>query len=305
MKASKWLTLGVVPLIIYGSIIVPFVLFWSDLPNPMASHWSLAGNADGAMPPIILLALLVAIAAAVHVAVVRVVTRTPVEAASFVAGLYVIGAVLAGVGWLSVLANRDQGSWEAADGVGLLQILVLVAVAGVAGFVGWVLVGGRSVDRPDADRPMLDVAEPGHAVWASRGTGKLFYVVGAVLIVAGLATWGWSTVVLIVIGIVIVTFAEVRTTVSSRGVIVSMGWLGIPSWTVPLSSLTAAEIEVINPMSYGGWGYRIRPGVRAVISRGGEAIRLVRTDKADLVLTVDDAETGAGLINSMLGAQTL
>ncbi len=305
MKASKWLTLGVVPLIIYGSIIVPFVLFWSDLPNPMASHWSLAGNADGAMPPIILLALLVAIAAAVHVAVVRVVTRTPVEAASFVAGLYVIGAVLAGVGWLSVLANRDQGSWEAADGVGLLQILVLVAVAGVAGFVGWVLVGGRSVDRPDADRPMLDVAEPGHAVWASRGTGKLFYVVGAVLIVAGLATWGWSTVVLIVIGIVIVTFAEVRTTVSSRGVIVSMGWLGIPSWTVPLSSLTAAEIEVISPMSYGGWGYRIRPGVRAVISRGGEAIRLVRTDKADLVLTVDDAETGAGLINSMLGAQTL
>ncbi|MDX2344580.1 MAG: DUF1648 domain-containing protein [Acidimicrobiia bacterium] len=305
MKASKWLTLGVVPLIIYGSIIAPFVLFWSDLPNPMASHWSLAGNADGAMPPIILLALLVAIAAAVHVAVVRVVARTPVEAASFVAGLYVIGAVLAGVGWLSVLANRDQGSWEAADGVGLLQILVLVAVAGVAGFVGWVLVGGRSVDRPDADRPMLDVAEPGHAVWASRGTGKLFYVVGAVLIVAGLATWGWSTVVLIVIGIVIVTFAEVRTTVSSRGVIVSMGWLGIPSWTVPLSSLTAAEIEVINPMSYGGWGYRIRPGVRAVISRGGEAIRLVRTDKADLVLTVDDAETGAGLINSMLGAQTL
>ncbi len=305
MKASTWLTLGAVPLVIYGSIIVPFVLFWSDLPNPMASHWSLSGNADGAMPPIVLLVLLVGIAAAVHVAVVRVVTRTPVEAASFVAGLYVIGAVLAGVGWLSVLANRDQGSWEAADGVGLLQILVLVAVAGVAGFVGWVLVGGRSVDRPDADRPMLDVAEPGHVVWASRGTGKLFYVVGAVLIVAGLATWGWSTVVLIVIGIVIVTFAEVRTTVSNRGVIVSMGWLGIPSWTVPLSSLTAAEIEVISPMSYGGWGYRIRPGVRAVISRGGEAIRLVRTDKADLVLTVDDAETGAGLINSMLGAQTL
>jgi hypothetical protein len=42
--------------------------------------------------------------------------------------------------------------------------------------------------------------------------------------------------------------------------------------------------------------------VRALIARGGEAIRLIRIDKPDLVITVDDATTGAGLVNSMLGA---
>jgi hypothetical protein len=41
--------------------------------------------------------------------------------------------------------------------------------------------------------------------------------------------------------------------------------------------------------------------VRAIVTRGGEALRLVREEMPDLVLTVDDAETGAGLINSMLG----
>jgi hypothetical protein len=54
-------------------------------------------------------------------------------------------------------------------------------------------------------------------------------------------------------------------------------------------------------MSYGGWGYRIRPGVHAIVTRGGESLRLVREGKADLVLTVDDAQAGAGLINTMLG----
>jgi hypothetical protein len=69
---------------------------------------------------------------------------------------------------------------------------------------------------------------------------------------------------------------------------------------VPMAEITRAEVEDISPMSYGGWGYRIRPGVRAVVVRGGPSLRLVRTDKADLVLTVDDPQTGAGLVNSLL-----
>ena len=80
-----------------------------------------------------------------------------------------------------------------------------------------------------------------------------------------------------------------------------MGWLGVPTWIVPMSAISRAEVEQVAPMAYGGWGYRLRPGVRAVVTRGGESLRLVREGKADLVLTVDDAPTGAGLLNSMLG----
>ena len=125
-------------------------------------------------------------------------------------------------------------------------------------------------------------------------------MIGTVLIVVGVATWGWSTLVLILLGLLVLMFAEVRATVSRRGVVVSLGWLGVPSWTVPMSDISQAEIETVNPMAYGGWGYRLRPGVRALVTRGGGALRLVREGRADLVLTVDDAHTGAALINSML-----
>ncbi|MCP4303917.1 MAG: DUF1648 domain-containing protein [bacterium] len=302
MNLPRWLTLGLIPLAIYGALGLPFALNWSELPNPMASHWGLNGAADGAMPPAVLLALLVGIMAAVHISVVRVVNRIPDEAASFIAGLCAIGALLAGVGWLSVLANRGQTDWHAAGGLSVVGILLLLAVAGGAGMAGWWLAGGRPTSRPNADRPVLDVANPTHAVWSSHGTGKLPYVLGAVSLIIGLATWGLSTVVFILIGLVLVTFADVRTTVSQRGVVVSMGWLGFPSWIVPLSEIANAEVETVSPMAYGGWGYRVRPDVRAVVARGGDGLRLVRTGKPDLVVTVDDSATGAGLINSMLGA---
>jgi hypothetical protein len=38
-----------------------------------------------------------------------------------------------------------------------------------------------------------------------------------------------------------------------------------------------------------------------VVVRHGEALRLRRAGKPDLVVTVDDAETGAGLVNAAVG----
>ena len=116
--------------------------------------------------------------------------------------------------------------------------------------------------------------------------------------------WGVVTVVLIAIGLIVLTFAEARVTVSRQGAVVSLGWLGVPSWSVPLGDIAHAEVEEVRVMAYGGWGYRLRPGVRAFVTRGGDGLRLVRADRPDLVVTVDDAARGAGLINAMLGVET-
>jgi hypothetical protein len=305
MKTTRsWLTLGVIPTLILGAMVLPFALNWSDLPNPMASHWDLAGNPNGSMPPIVLLAVIAGIFLAMWWAVGRTLHRTPEEAPSFIAGLFFVGELLAGITWFSVISNRGLETWEAADGIGLLQILVVVTAAAAAGYVGWLLAGGSTkVDRT-ATRPIIDISEPTNAVWSGRGSGRLAQPVGVIVIIVGLALWGWTTLVLLFVGLVVLAFAEVRVTVSNRGAVISLGWLGVPSWTVPLSAITQAEIETVTPMSYGGWGYRIRPGVRAVVIRGGEALRLVREGKADIVITVDDAQTAAGLINSMLGVDS-
>ncbi len=301
-----WLNLILVPAVLLALIMLPFLLYWSDLPNPMATHWGPSGTPDGSMPPALLLAGVAGIFVLVVFAVRRVLRQTPGEGPSFVAGVYAIGSLLALVTWMSVLANDGAASWEAADDVGLLVVGGAIVVALGAGAVGWVAAGGRSVQttKPHGVAPVLDVAEPGNAVWSGRGVGRVTMLIGVAVIIIGLAIWGWPAVALVLVGLIALGFSEVRATVSHRGVVISLGWWGFPSWTVPLASIERAEVEDVRPMAYGGYGYRARPGVRGVVVRGGESLRLVLRNKADLVLTVDDAETGAGLLNAMLGAAT-
>lgn len=307
MKVSRsWLTLALFPALAVALIAVPILLFWNELPNPMATHWDLGGTPNGSMPPALLLLILAGLAVAIWWGVYRAVQRTPYEAPSFVAGLFAVETLLVAVTWMSVFANRGESSWEMASGVGLMQILLALVPAILFGYLGWIISGGSSVERtpePEAT-PALGIAAPETAIWSSRGTGRILQLAGAVLIVLGLAAWGWATLLLIALGLLVLVFAQVRVTVSQLGVVVGLGWLGVPSWTVPMGAISQAEVETVNAMAYGGWGYRLRPGVRAIVTRGGEALRLVRPDKADLVLTVDDAATGAGLINSMLGVSS-
>jgi hypothetical protein len=301
--SRSWLTLGVIPALLLGLMILPLVLYWGDLPNPLATHWGFNGEPNGSMPPIALLLVVTVLYVAIYWSVTRVLARTPYEAPSFIAGLFFLGALLAGVVWMAVLANRNQASWESADRVGLIQILIVVGVAGAIGLAGWRLAGGKSSERAPAPEatPVLDVAQPDAAIWSSRGNGWVLQVAGLAILAAALVFWNGASFVLFLVGLLILAFAEVRATVSHRGVVISLGWLGMPSWTVPMAAISRAEVETVDAMAYGGWGYRLGPGVRALVTRGGEALRLVRPDKPDLVLTVDEAATGAGLINSILG----
>ncbi|MDJ0952527.1 MAG: DUF1648 domain-containing protein [Acidimicrobiia bacterium] len=297
-----WLNLILAPAVLLALIVLPFVLYWSTLPSPMAIHWGLGGEPNGSAPPAVALLILAGLFVAMTVAVRRVLSRTPLEAPSFIAGLYAVGALLVGVSWLSVLANRDAASWSDAGEVGWIELLGLIVLALFAGAIGWVIAGGRSSEPagPSSPSPTLDVAAPSSAVWSGRGIGKVTTVIAVAILIAAVFTWGWSAILLVVIAVVALMFSIVRTTVSARGVVVSLGWWGFPVWTVPMETISRAEVEVVNPMAYGGWGYRVRPGVRAVVVRSGQSLRLVRNDATDLVYTVDDAETGAGLINAIL-----
>lgn len=301
----KQLNLLVVPAVLGALLIAPFLLYWSDLPNPMAIHWGPGGEPDGSAPAIVLLVGLALMAVAVVVAVRRVVAVTPGEGPSFIAGMYAILVVLVVVSWLSVLANRNVAAWEAADSVTLLSILIAFAAGLGAGVAGWYLSGGNQqvVSREPGEAPVADVEDPVRAVWSSRGYGKLTTVIGIGAIIAGITIWQWAGWILVLIGLVALMFSVVRVTVSGGWIVVSLGWWGYPIWKVSLDSVQRAEVESVHPMAYGGWGYRVRPGVRAVVTRGGDAIRLVRDSGSDLVYTVDDANTGAGLINAIVGAR--
>jgi hypothetical protein len=286
-------------------IVLPFLLLWSSLPDPMAIHWGVGGDPNGYAPPVLLVVGLAAAHVAVSLSVHRVVAVTPGEMPSFVAGLFAVGGLLAAVSWMSVLANKDAGSWQGADPVGWFEILGLLALALVAGAIGWLSAGGTApqAERVPGETPTIDVADPASAVWSGRGLGKVTTAIGVALILIGLFTWGAAGMGLVLAGIVALMFALVRVTVAQSGVVVSLGWWGLPRWRVPLDSVTRAEVEVVRPMAYGGWGYRARPGVHAIVVRSGAGLRLVRGDGADLVYTVEDAETAAGLVNAIVAAR--
>ena len=51
---------------------------------------------------------------------------------------------------------------------------------------------------------------------------------------------------------------------------------------------------------FGGWGYRVGRGGRVgVVLRTGEALQVQRTGGRAFVVTVDDAATGAALLNTL------
>jgi hypothetical protein len=204
---------------------------------------------------------------------------------------------------VTVNANRGIVDWTEASDFNGLHIVVVFAVAVGLGAVGWWLAGPSAALAQESAHTPGPVAalDPGTSpVWSGRGRGTVLIAIGLVMLGIAVALWGAVSLFLILITVPIFMFSEVRATISQRGVVVSLGWLGIPSWLVPLAAISGAEIEEVSPLAYGGWGYRVRPGVRGIIVRGGPSLRLRRIDRPDLVLTVDDAERGAGILNALV-----
>jgi hypothetical protein len=299
---QKW-TITLVPALLLAAIVLPMALAWSELPDSMATHWGFDGTPNGHMPPSTLLLAIGGIFAAVWLGVWGASRRMPFEARSFIAGLVGIGGLLAAVQWFAVDLNRDVADWTDAGEFNGTHLVAVLAAALVLGAIGWLLAGSAAMtdeSLSDHSGPILHLEPGASAIWSGRGRGIVLIVVGIGLLIAAIAVWSVVSLVLLLVALLVMVFSEVRATVSDAGVAVSLGWLGIPSWLVPLNTITGAEVEDVSPMSYGGWGYRVRPGVRGVIVRGGPSLRLRRKDRPDLVLTVDDAERGAGLVNALV-----
>lgn len=300
MKSSRsLLTLWGIPGAMMVAVALPMLIYWGDLPDPMAIHWSFNEAPNGSAAPIVLLVGMLVAYAAVWSGVVRSSRLSPSQIPSFAAGAAGIGGLLAAVQWATVLTNRGKEVWTSADGFGWIQLLVAAAIGIVAGYVGWLLAPRFDAPVVEPDTPL--VLPPGVAgLWSGTGQGLLTIGIVVALVAIGVLTWGWTGLGLVAIAVVGSMFARVSVTAGSGGVVITLGWFGWPSWKVPLDEISAVGHESVTPMAYGGWGYRVRPGVRAVIVRSGDGLRLVRPDKPDLLVTVDDAATGSRFINSLV-----
>ena len=108
-----------------------------------------------------------------------------------------------------------------------------------------------------------------------------------------------SVVLMVAFSVVALAFSTVRVAVDAGGVAIEMGPFGWPRQYLPIEEINGAAAIEVEPMAYGGWGYRVRSGVRAFIVRGGPAIRIDRSAGPATLVTVDDAPIGAVSIGAL------
>lgn len=220
--------------------------------------------------------------------------------------------------WTFVMQAGEAG---AASALSVWPALLAAFLASVAvGVIAWFLQPAeeRMPRTPAAAKP-LALAPGERVVWlrtASMAPAAAISLVLAVVAVAVSAFAAWlagasDEVVLLLAGIAIVLVIVVAATVAFHVRVDETGFtvrsvLGIPRFRVPLADVaTAARVDV-NPVGeFGGWGMRLGADRRfGIILRAGEAIEVARSNGRRLVVTVDDAGTGAGLLEALTARAT-
>lgn len=291
--------------------------YGSRLPDPLATHWGPSGRPDDSMSSAAFLLFLLVMWAAVAGISVGVAARgrnlaRRTTRACLCAGLAWAGAFIVATQAVTIAANLDRGDWTRAATVSW-QPAVVVAAPIALGALGW-LAGRRGPDvpaTPPPPGPLIDLAPGKRPVWVSTTTAPwaawialvatAAAVVTASLSLSGGLSGGWSAVVpLGLTALVGAVLSSVSVRVVPEALTVSVGPLRWPSRSVRLDRVERAWVEERYPSQMGGWGYRGLPGRATIMIRGGECLVVRYTSGGELAITVDDAATGAALINALV-----
>ncbi|GAA0357973.1 DUF1648 domain-containing protein [Microbispora corallina] len=289
------------------------------LPDPMATHWGASGASDRAMPIAaaavrpacmwVVFALVSLGLAMRRRALNRAIVRAWTAAALAWCGVFFLGLQV-----VTVTANLGRARWQDASPVAWWIVPVVLA-AFAAGLLARALARRGPDERPPAPAPRSDIALPPgrRTVWVSSVSAPLGLWLGIAALVAavslaaatlaGLSPTPWATsVVLAVVGLAGLALSTVSVKVGPEGLRVSFGPLRWPSRHVPLDRIERAWVEDRRPADVGGWGFRGLPGMATIMIRGGECLVVRYTSGGQLGISVDDAATGAALLNALVSA---
>jgi hypothetical protein len=292
----RWSTVVVVvPALVLFGVLLPLVAFWSRYPDPLAVHWGFSGPPNGEMPLLVYAALLAA-GMILNWGALVAGAREAMPSAPLTAVTYFIMGLLAAVNAQIVIANLDAASWEAADDMSAPLFAVVLLAGVIAGAIGWFAAGGSHGVPVDGPLAAASASTKNWSGSASNGWVAIGAVLPVLVVLFVDPIW---TILMVAIAIVMVAFSSVRVEADEQGVTVDIGPFGWPRSHIPMEEITGAAAFDLKPMAYGGWGYRVRSGVRAFIIRSGPAIRIERSQGPDTLVTVDDAPVGAASIGAL------
>ena len=290
----------------------PLLWAWDRLPEPMASHWSLSGGPDGALPRAAVLAIHGAMAGIPAVWAFALTRRVPRRRGEIAPGLALaafLGAFAVAIALQLVALNLDAPSWREARPLPIAWVVADIACACAAAFaVSRAAARLETLPEPPLPgRATVGLGATERAVWTGAAGNPVLGATSFVLLCAGLAAPllvpGPVPLVLIPAALALGAFAVVRVRVDAVGLTISYGPLWFPRQRVPLSRIREARAIDVAPLRQGGWGYRGSLTLfrrASIIVRRGPGIRLDCGERGILVITVDDARTAAGLINDLV-----
>ena len=301
-----WLSDVVIPAGFAVAIAALPLTVWDRLPDSIARHWDASGAPNGWSPKGSFTALLTGFALVVVLSLVAVGLRGMKSKAATFTAYFVLGTLL-GATAHTVSANLDLAPGDTAADLGFLALAGLLGLAAVVGVVGWFLSDGDSGigEKPGRSEAVtMDLDPTERAVWLGSAKSVPLTVGGGLLVAIALLMRNTVSVVLLVVSVLLFLFSASRVSVTSAGVTIGVGPWGWPKKHVPLGAIERAELLEVEPMAFGGWGVRFRGlgdnRTAALVVRRGPGIRLVRPNRADIVVTVDNPDAGAGLINALL-----
>lgn len=308
-----------------GVVLITAAVWWDFLPVALPRQW----NSDGissTSPTGLMFGVLVALTLVPAIGAVFAMPsgaapnrRTIFLAAGFAAGL-------AGGAWLfsagiTVLPGADPsnpGGWP-------LLVLLCAGYGAIAYFIAHKWEEPPRGDNSDDDVALSDPAESaaaeaerlaavvnGRAEWTSSIASPVFT---GLFIAVAVATVGFvvlpaltrgfetaDTVLISVTGFVLVfiaMFARIRVRIDAHGLSVRSQFLGVPLKIVRLADITEAHTDYLEPLRWGGWGYRITRGRSAVILRAGPGLVVTRRNGTLFAVSVTAPEVPAALLESL------
>ncbi|WP_402467510.1 DUF1648 domain-containing protein [Isoptericola aurantiacus] len=283
-----------------------------DLPDRVATHWSAGGVPDDTMSVtgMIVVAVATTIGLLTLFAGIGLAWGSSASTRRMAAGAAVWSGGL-GAALLLVTAGfqRGLGTAETAELPGWALAVVLLAPLLPAAIAAALVPGDPALPAEGpvaADAPRATLARSERAVWmrTARGGAALVLGIGAVVATTVLAVVMQLWAMLLVPALLAVLFAAMfafRVRVDATGFTVRsvLGW---PGTHVPVEEVVEASVTRVNPLGdFGGWGWRVGfdKGRVGVVLRAGEAVLVERSGGRGVVVTVDDAERAAALLNTM------
>ncbi|WP_326638063.1 DUF1648 domain-containing protein [Streptosporangium sp. NBC_01755] len=312
------MTAGWAALVAATLIAVPLALR-DRLPDPIATHWGPSGAPDGSMPFTVSLLFqaglwtLIAGASCASALVNAGMLRRRASRMALGALLGGGGMFFLGLQAITLSANLDAPGWWQAGHLGWGALLV-PALLVLGGWLGALLGRPGPDDLPErgAISTRKVPLRPGQrAVWVSSARNNLLVTLGGSVLAAGvgltvLALLGgdgtlWiPAAIMLLVGLVGVTFSSVRVQVTEEGVVLFYGPLRLPRKHIPITQVERAWSEELFPSNVGGWGIRGLPGAVTVMLRGGECLVVGYVSGGRFAVSIDDAENGAALLNTLV-----